>query len=123
MKLSMDIYISSYDQIQASTGAFMYAKFFNQDYSYYYDWASVLMSIKDTPLDTWTYRELVVTVPNDVSIIQFGLEMSQLNYSSGAINVDNIVLQTVPEPSCFSLILGAGSIIGVMNFCRRKNLK
>jgi hypothetical protein len=92
----------------------MYAKFFNQDYSYYYDWASVLMSIKDTPLDTWTYRELIVTVPNDVSIIQFGLEMSQLNYSSGAINVDNIVLQTVPEPSVVStLLLGSGLLLGL----------
>ena len=114
MKLSMDIYISSYDQIQASTEAFMYAKFFNQDYSYYYDWASILMSIKDTPLDTWTYRELIVTVPNDVSVIQFGLEMSQLNYSSGSINVDNIVLQTVPEPSVVStLLLGSGLLLGL----------
>jgi hypothetical protein len=72
------------------------------------------MSIKDTPLDTWTYRELIVTVPNDVSIIQFGLEMSQLNYSSGAMNVDNIVLQTVPEPSVAStLLLGSGLLLGL----------
>jgi hypothetical protein len=121
MKLSMDLYISSYDQMQATTDVAMYAKFFNQDYSYYYDWASVIMSVKNIPLDTWTYRELVVTVPNDVSVIQFGLEMSQLNYSSGSINVDNIVLQTVPEPSSLSLMLGAGILIGIMNINRRKN--
>ena len=89
----------------------MYAKFFNQDYSYYYDWASVLLSLKDTPLDTWTYREFTVIVPNDVSVAQFGLEIQQQNYSPGSINVDNMTLQIVPEPSAASLfILGAGAL-------------
>ena len=123
VKLSMDIYISSYDPIQTTTDVAIYAKFFNQDYSYYYDWASVIMSVKNIPLDTWTYKELIVTVPNDVSIIQFGLEMSQLNYSSGAVNVDNIVLQTVPEPSSLSLMLGGGILMGLINLYNRKGFK
>lgn len=113
LKFSMDVYISSYDPLQTATDALMYAKFFNADYSYYYDWASVLLSFKNVPLDIWTYKEFTVTVPNDVSIAQFGVEMQQQNYSSGAINVDNITLQIVPEPSASSLILiGTVSLIG-----------
>lgn len=121
VKLSMDLYISNYDAFQATTDVFMTAKFFNQDYSYYYDWASVITSVKDTLLDTWVTREIIVTVPNDVSVIQFGLEMTQENYSSGSVNVDNIMVQTIPEPSSLSLMLGAGILIGAMNLRRRKN--
>lgn len=120
LKFSMDIYISSYDPLQTTTDALMYAKFFNADYSYYYDWASVLVSLKNTPLDTWTYREFTVTVPNDVSVAQFGLEIQQQNYSSGAINVDNMTLQIVPEPTTMSsMLLGFGLLIGVRALRRK----
>jgi hypothetical protein len=114
LKFSMDVYVSSYDPIAATTDVLMYAKFFNQDYSYYYDWASILLSLKDTPLDTWTYREFTVIVPNDVSVAQFGLEITQQNYSPGSINVDNMTLQIVPEPSVVStLLLGSGLLLGL----------
>lgn len=121
LKFSMDVYISSYDPLQTTTDAFMYAKFFNADYSYYYDWASVLLSFKNIPLDTWTYKEFIVTVPNDVSIAQFGVEMQQQNYSSGAINVDNITLQIIPEPSTAStLLLACGLLIGFRKLRKNK---
>ena len=117
VKLSMDVYISSYDPMQASTDVNIFAKFFNQDYSYYYDWASVITSVKDTLLDTWVTREITVTVPNDVSIIQFGLEMTQQNYSSGAVNVDNMAIQIVPEPSAGALIVaGTGCLVALRRF-------
>jgi len=119
VKLSMDIYISSYDPIQTTTDVSIFAKFFNQDYSYYYDWASVITSVKDTLLDTWATREIIVTVPNDVSVIQFGLEMTQQNYSSGSVNVDNIMIQTIPEPSSWSLIIiSCGSLIALRRLKR-----
>lgn len=119
VKLSMDVYISSYDPMQTTTDVSIFAKFFNQDYSYYYDWASVITSVKDSLLDTWVAREIIVTVPNDVSVIQFGLEMTQENYSSGSINVDNMAIQIVPEPSSSSLLLiGSISLIALRRLKR-----
>ena len=116
---SFQSYISSYDAPQGATQLTAFAKFFNADFSYYYDWASVILNLNSDPRDTWVNHSITVTTPGDAAVAQFGFGTAQNNYSGGALNVDNMVV-TVPEPSSATL-MGLG-VAGLLAFRLRRKV-
>jgi len=102
---TFDSYISSYDAPQNGTSLLGFIKFFNADFSYYYDWAgsSVITSLNSTARDSWVSNTITTVIPFDAAVMQVGFGVSQTGYSNGALNVDNMIV-SVPEPSTVSLI-------------------
>jgi len=103
---SFQSYISSYDAPGAGTQLLAYAKFFNADFSYYYDWASSIVDLGSDARDVWVSHTISVLTPGDAAVAQFGFAANQNNWSGGALNVDNMTVN-VPEPTSASL-LGLG---------------
>ena len=116
---SFQSYISSYDAPQANTQLTAFVKFFNADFSYYYNWASIILDLNTDPLDQWVNHSITVTTPNDAATAQFGFGVAQSGYSNGSLNVDNMSV-TVPEPSSAAL-MGLG-LAGVMAFRLRRKV-
>jgi hypothetical protein len=103
---SFQSYVSSFDPPTGSTQLLAFAKFFNADFSYYYDWASTSIDLALDARDTWVSHTITVTTPGDAATAQFGFAANQNNWSGGALNVDNMIVN-VPEPTSASL-LGLG---------------
>ena len=101
-----DSYISSWDVPQANTNLLAFVKFFSAGFSYYYDWAAQNLNLDATTFDRWNSQTVTALVPIDATIMQVGFMVQQSGYSTGALNVDNVVV-TVPEPTSASL-LGLG---------------
>mgnify|MGYP003337625306 CR=1 FL=1 len=116
---SFQSYISSYDAPQPGTELTAFVKFFNADFTYYYNWASIVLNLNTDPLDQWVNHSITVTTPNDAATAQFGFGVAQNNWSNGALNVDNMSV-TVPEPSSGAL-MGLG-LAGVMAFRLRRKV-
>jgi len=102
---TFDSYISSYDAPRSGTDLHGFIKFFNADYSYYYNWngSSVITSLNSTLKDSWVSNTITTVIPFDAAVMQVGFGVSQTNYSDGSLNVDNMVV-SVPEPSTVSLL-------------------
>ena len=117
---SFQSYISSHDAPHTTnTQLTAFAKFFNADFSYYYDWASVVLNLNSDPRDEWVNHSITVTTPIDAAVAQFGFGVAQNNWSNGALNVDNMII-TVPEPSSATL-MGLG-VAGLLAFRLRRKV-
>ncbi|NCW28091.1 MAG: PEP-CTERM sorting domain-containing protein [Verrucomicrobia bacterium] len=118
---TFDSYISSYDAPQTGTALLAFVKFFNADFSYYYDWAgsSVINNLNSTPRDSWVSNTITTVIPIDAAIMQVGFSVNQSAYSNGSLNVDNMVV-TVPEPSSAAL-MGVG-VAGLLAFRLRRKV-
>jgi hypothetical protein len=113
IQFDLQSFTSQYDGFQnGNSQAYMFVKFFNSDYSYFYasDFYTTLLS--DNTMDSWQANTLSFTVPSDAAIMQIGIENKQLNWGGGSVYVDNALITVVPEPSSLALLaLGLGLVI------------
>jgi hypothetical protein len=121
VNFTFDSYISSHDEPKAGTSISAFIKFFNSNYSYYYDWvgSSTIVNLNSTARDSWVSNTITTVIPTDAAIMQVGFSIKQSGYSTGALNVDNMVV-TVPEPSSATLI-GLG-MAGLLAFRLRRKV-
>jgi len=97
-------------------------RFFNNNFSQWYEGDSVFLSIAGESTSDWTYHSLSAVIPVGAEIIQFGMFNKVNNWSPGSAYIDNVVISTaaVPEPSVASL-LGFGVLGLVATRLRRRS--
>jgi len=97
-------------------------RFFNSNFSQYYEGNSVFLSIAGESQTDWTTHTLSAVIPVEAQIIQFGVFSGTSNWSPGSAFMDNVVISTasIPEPSVASL-LGFGVFGLVATRFRRRS--
>lgn len=113
IQFDLQSFTSQYDSYASGNSqAYMFVKFFNADYTYFYDWAFYTELLSDNTTNAWMANTLTFTVPIDAAIMQVGVENAQFNWGGGSVYVDNAVISVVPEPTAFALAgLGAAALL------------
>lgn len=104
------------DAVSAGGSLGLTIRFFNSNFTAYYDASSVFLSIKGESTTDWTSHTLTAVIPVEAQIIQFGVFSATSNWSAGSAFMDNVVISTasVPEPSVASLLgFGVASLIAI----------
>ncbi|NDB95812.1 MAG: PEP-CTERM sorting domain-containing protein, partial [Verrucomicrobia bacterium] len=109
------------DAVSAGGTLGLTIRFFNSNFSQYYEGSSVFLSIAGESRENWTTHTLSAVIPVEAQIIQFGIFSATSNWSAGSAFIDNVQISTasVPEPSVASL-LGFGVLgLAATRFRRR----
>ena len=110
------------DAVGAGGSIGLTIRFFNSNFTQFYDADSVFFSIVGESQTDWTTHTLSAVIPVNAEIIQFGMFNKISNWSPGSAYIDNVVISTaaVPEPSVASL-LGFGVLGLVATRFRRRS--
>ena len=102
-QVQYDIDTKIADAVGAGGTLALTLRFFTADFGYMFP-ESTSVSLVGESLTAWTNHSLSAVIPVNAAIIQFGVFNQINNWSSGAVLIDNVKIQTVPEPSVASLL-------------------
>jgi hypothetical protein len=102
-QVQYDIDTKIADAVGAGGTLALTLRFFTADFGYMFP-ESTSVSLVGESLTSWTHHTLSAVIPVNAAVIQFGVFNQINNWSNGATLIDNVQIQTVPEPSIASLL-------------------